>query len=450
MNANPPWDDASLADVPPTTDAPWTDIRRGGLIAGVFFVGLLGWAGLTPLDSGAFATGVVAVSGSRQAVQHRDGGIVTDLAVNEGQEVRKGDKLLTISASELVAAERGLVGEVLALLAQRQRLLAERGGFAQVTEPPEFATLSPADRKLGTDLLRDQRLLFAARRNAMGTERSVLEHRTQQHSEQIAGYHHQMGANREQRRLISQELTGLMSLVPKGYVSLNRVLAMRRTEAELDGNHGSYQASAAASRSAIGETRMQIVSLEKQKLEEVANQMRDVQVRLDELRPKLFALQEQIARSTVRATASGRIVALKIFTVGGVVSAGEKLMEIVPQDRRLVVDAKASPTDADDLRIGMRTQVRFSALQDRSLPILHGTVSKVSADSFEDERTGVQFFRIEVVVPPEELAKIAMSSASGLRAGLPAEIMIPLRKRSALTYLVEPLTQTLWRAGREN
>ncbi|MBD8552074.1 HlyD family type I secretion periplasmic adaptor subunit [Sphingomonas sp. CFBP 8764] len=442
---------AAFASPPPSMDDSLArEWKVGGGIAVAFFVGFIGWAALTPLDSGALATGVVAVSGSRQAVQHRDGGIVTALRVIEGQLVAKGQPLLIISASELVASERGLTGEIFALVAQRERLLAERGGLARMREPPEFATLTNQDRMLANGVLNDQRLLFDARRNALQTERGVLGERAKQYAQQIGGYHHQMGSNREQLRLINQELVGLKTLVPKGFVSLNRVLAMQRTAAELDGNHGSYQAEAARSSAAIDETRMQIVALDKQRLEEGANQMRDVQVRLDDLRPKLFATREQIARSTVRAPASGRVVALKIFTIGGVVSPGQTLMEIVPQDRALVVEGKALPTDADDLRIGMKTQVRFSALQDRKMPILYGRLSKVSADSFEDERTGSQYFKIEVIVPPNEFIQNGYNDSSNiLRAGLPAEIMVPLRKRTALAYLIEPLTHTLWRAGRE-
>ena len=186
-------------------------------------------------------------------------------------------------------------------------------------------------------------------------------------------------------------------------------------------------------------------------MEEVATQLREVQVRLDEVQPRLISLREQLGRSVVRAPAGGRVVGLKIFTVGGVVAPGETVMEIVPQDRALVVSARASPTDADDLKIGMRTQVRFSALQERNLPILNGSISKVSADSFEDERTGSRYFEVEIIVPPAEIDRIReIRPDTGLRPGLPAEVMVPLRKRSALDYLLEPLTQTMWRTGREN
>jgi HlyD family secretion protein len=432
-------------------DTPRRELWIGGGIAGAFFVGLLGWAALTPLDAGAFAQGIVAVSGSRQAVQHRDGGIVTAINVVEGQQVAKGDVLLKISASELIAVERGLTGEVIALLAQRARLMAERGGFSRITAPPEFAALAPKDRPLAADALQGQRLLFEARRNSIQTERGVLGQRLRQHSEQINGFNHQMRSNRDQQRLIGDELQGLRGLVSKGFVSINRIRAIERNAAELDGNYGSYRADVARSSEAIGETRMQIVGLDKQRMEEVAAQMRDVQVRLDELQPKLIAAREQLERSTVRAPASGRVVGLKMFTVGGVAAGGETLMEIVPQDRALIIEGKASPTDADDLRPGMATQVRFSALQERNMPILMGRLSKISADSFEDQRTGTHFFRIEVLVPPAERAKLRrIRTDGGLKAGLPVEIMIPLRKRTAFAYLTEPLMQSLWIAGREN
>jgi HlyD family type I secretion membrane fusion protein len=411
---------------------------------------LLGWAALIPLDAGAIAEGVVAVSGNRQAVQHRDGGIVTDIVVTEGDTVDKGQVLLKISASEIIAAERGLTGEVIALLAQRARLLAERDGRAFVPEPPEYGSIGPGDRALAEQALRGQRILFDARRASMDTEQGVLTQRVGQHSEQINAYRAQITANREQRRLLGEELEGLQSLISRGFVSMNRVRALERAGAELDGNHGAYHADIARSSEAIGEARLQMVSLERQQTEEVAVQLRDVQVRLDELQPRLIATREQLARSTVRAPSSGRVVGLQVHTVGGVVAAGEMLMEIVPQDKTLVVEAKAAPTDRDDLRIGMQTQVRFSGLQERNLPILKGVISKVSADSFEDERTGARFFRIQVSVPPSELGKIrAVRGNTGVQAGVPAEVMVPLRERSALSYLLEPLTQSLWRAGRE-
>lgn len=431
--------------------APNREIRLGLMVAGAFFVGLLGWAALTPLDAAAVAEGVVAVSGNRQAVQHREGGVVTALHVVEGQAVRKGDVLLKISTSELVANERALAGEVIGLLAQRARLMAERDGAPGFSAPLEYATLTGTDRKLADDAMRGQQLLFEARSASVSAERSVFNQRARQYSQQIGGLHSQVQSNARQQQLLSDELEGLRSLVSRGFVSTNRIRALERTAAQLEGEAGSLRADIGRSNEAVAEAQLQMVSVSRDRLEEVANQLRDVQLRIEELRPKWTAARERLDQAAIKAPAAGKVVGLHVFTVGGVVSAEETLMEIVPQDRALVVEAKVSAEDADDLRIGMDTQVRFTALKERDMPILHGAIARVSADSFEDQRTGRRYFTMEVRVPPQELAKIREIRADGgLRPGLTAEVLVPLRQRTALGYLIEPLTQTLWKAGREH
>lgn len=442
-----PMDDEKAKD---QQDGARRELRTGAVIGAIFFLVILGFAALVPLHAGAMAEGFVTVSGNRQTVQHRDGGIVTTLNVREGAMVQSGDVLLTVSAPEVVANERGLTGEAIALRAQMARLMAERDRAVGVTEPVEFAKLSPSDRLIADEAMRGQRLLFEARRASLGNERSLLEQRVRQQSEQIGGYEEQIHYNREQSRLIGEELSGLRELADRGYVSKSQLRLTERTAAELDGSHGALRAEVARASEGIGETRLRMVSLDRDMMEQVADELRAVEVRLSEITPRLSAAREQVERSKIRAPASGRIVGLNVFTVGGVISPGETLMEIVPQDKRLLIEAKASPTDADDLRVGMETQIRFQALQERNLPILKGRIANVSADSFEDERTGARFFKIEVEVPPKQLAVIReFRSDGGLRPGLPAEVLVPLRKRSALSYLTEPLTQTLWRAGRE-
>ncbi|MNS24122.1 Type I secretion system membrane fusion protein PrsE [compost metagenome] len=431
--------------------APHREARLGFILSGAFFVGLLGWAAFVPLDAGAMADGIVAVSGNRQVVQHRDGGVITDLYVTEGQTVRAGQPLLRVATPELVASERAMTSEVVSLLARRARLAAERDGRGELTEPAEFANLPAADVALAQEALAGQRQLLKARRASIQTERAVLSQRVRQQSEQIGGLSHQMGSNREQSRLLGEELEGMKRLLPDGFVAVNRIRAMERNVSELDGQYGALRADTARTSEAIGETRLQMVSLDRIRLEEITTELGELQQRLDEIQPKLDAMREQVAGSIIRAPTGGKVVGLTTFTIGGVVAAGATIMEIVPQDRALVVEAKAAPTDADDLRVGMKTQVRFSALQERNLPILEGAVTRVSADSFEDERTGARYFEIEIVVPPAELDKIRqIRGDTGLRAGLPAEVLVPLRSRSALSYLLEPLTQTLWRAGREH
>lgn len=434
------------------SDSPRNELRIGTAVAGAFFVGFLGWAALTPLDAGAYASGVIAVSGNRQAVQHRDGGVVSAIHVQEGETVSKGEVLVELGAGELRANERATAGELYALIAQRARLTAERTRAGSIITPPEFETLQPEDKPLAEGAMALQRMQFTARRQALEAQRGVLGQRVSQLAEQSTGYERQLEANSEQKRLIAEELTGIRKLAAQGYAPMTRVRALEREEASLGGEEGSYRAQIARSGEAIGETRMQLLSLDRQMMEEVTGQMRDVEVRIDELQPKLTALREQLARATVRAPAEGRVVGMTTFTVGGVVAAGSTLMEIVPQGRALVIQASVAPNDADDLEVGQETQIRFTSLHERNLPILKGKLTKLSADSFLDEKSGQRFFRAEVSVGPEQLDVIrkVRGMRTGLQAGLPVEVLIPLRKRTALDYLLEPLAQTVWRSGREH
>lgn len=434
------------------SDDPRNELRWGAGVAIAFFVLFLGWSAITRLDAGAYAQGVIAVSGNRQSVQHREGGTVSAIHVSEGQVVEKGQVLVELGAGELRANERATTGEVFALLAQRARLDAERrhlGGFAA---PPQFASLPPEDKVIADEAMTLQRQQFVARRRSIEAQRGVLAQRVSQLSEQVTGYRKQLEANAEQQRLIGEELDGMRKLAAQGYAPVNRVRALERSEAALAGEDGAYRAQIARSGEAIGETRMQLLSIDRQMIEEVTGQLRDVQVRLDELQPKLTALRDQVARTTVRAPEGGKVVGLKVFTVGGVVGAGDVLMEIVPQDRALVIQANVAPNDADDLKEGQETQIRFTSLHERDLPILKGVLTELSADSFLDEASGQRFFRAEISVPPKEMDRIrkVRGPRTGLQAGLPVEVLVPLRKRTALDYLLEPLLQTFWRSGREH
>lgn len=430
----------------PETDSPRRELMVGGVVIGLFFVLFLGWAAFAPLDAGAYAQGQVAVSGNRQAVQHRDGGVVSRLLVAEGDTVQRGQILLELTSGELRATERGVASQVYALIAQRARLVAERDRLGSIPTPAEFANLSPEDAALANESLRLQRLQFGARRTGRSTETGVLGQRVAQLNEQIAGYERQLVANEEQQRLIQEELTGMRELAAQGFAPQTRVRALERTAAQLDGEQGSLRAQVARSREAIGESQLQMSGVTTKLGEDVADQLRQIDVELNELNPRLRELRAQIARAEVRAPATGQVVGLTIFTQGGVISAGQTLMEVVPRDASQVIVAQISPTDVDNLRIGQDTEVRFPGLRERNPPILKGKVTRISADSFTVEETGAAYFRAEIVVPAEELAKLGRS-ADTLRPGAPVEVVVLLRKRTALQYLVEPLTNNLWRSG---
>jgi HlyD family secretion protein len=432
------------------TDDPRRDIRIGAVIAIFFFVILLGWAAFAPLDAGVYAQGSIAVSGNRQAVQHPQGGVVGAIHVREGQKVHAGDVLIEMEAPDIEATERALTTEYFTLVAQRARLLAERNGQTNFAPPREFANLSPEDRALAQEALQLQRAQLQARSGSLSAQSSVLGQRSRQLSEQQSGFAQQRVSVREQQRLMQDELTGLKELEKKGFASTNRVRALERALEQLKGQEAGLTSEMARAGEGMGETRMQNLSLRKTSLEEVAAQLRETQTRLSDILPKLVATREQLQHTKLRAPASGQVVGLSVFTVGGVIAPGQTLMEIVPDKRNLVLQVQVNPSDADDVYQGQKAQVRFLSVHDRTLPLLSGTVQTISADRLKDEKSGIAYFMAEIDVPPSELRKVQGTLGQGkLRPGLPVEAVLAARKRTALQYLVEPLTVHFWRALRE-
>lgn len=429
-------------------DSPRPELMLGIGIIVVFFVGFLGWAAFAPLDAGAFAQGQVSVSGNRQAVQHRDGGVVGALMVAEGDKVRRGQVLVRLNAGELNASERGAASQVFALLAQRSRLIAERDRLPTLPIPPEFAGLPPEDQALADEAMRLQRLQYAARGAGRSTETGVLNQRIGQLRDQMDGYERQIEANATQQRLIAEELEGLRSLAAQGYAPLTRVRALERTAAALEGEQGSLRAQVARTREQIGEARLQTLGVSTKLNEDVAEQLRQVEIQLNDLRPKMIELRDQLARAEIRSPATGQVVGLSVFTPGGVIQPGQTLMEVVPDEASQVIVAQVDPADIDNLRVGLDTEVKFPGLRERNPPIVHGRVTRISADSFTDEKTGRSHYRAEVVVPQSELEKLG-SAARSIRAGMPVQVVMLTRKRTVLAYLVEPLVQSLWRSGSE-
>ena len=428
------------------------DITVGIGITAVFLLALLGWGLFARLDAAVVAPGLITVLGNRQSVQHRDGGIVSDLAVREGDRVTAGQVLLKLNTAELSANVKASADQVIQLRAMQARLLAELSGDAQVRFPADFA-VAPEDERpfvAAAELL--QRREFETRRAAMLTSKQVLGQRERELAEQIRGYRGQLVAKKEQQGLITQEIDSLKRLQELGLVPATRMRSLQRSRSDLTGSEGEYTATVARTEQEIGETRIRISDLERERAADNSKEYRGAEFQLAELQPKLAAMREQLSRSIVRAPASGRVVGLTIFTIGGVITPGQKLMDVVPENQPLVIEARVKPNDVTDLTVGRKTEIRITAFHDRQMPKLNGVVSKVSADAFVDEKAGISYFRAEVTVPASELEIIAKrrGPVTGLQPGLPVEVLIPLRRRNALEYLLEPLQRSLWVSFREH
>lgn len=431
---------------------PLRDIRVGLIVAAIFFLGFLGWAAFARLDAAAYAPGTLVVSGQRQSVQHRDGGVVGKIYVREGHRVQRGQLLMTLAAAEVQAQERALASQAIRLLAQRARLEAEQLGVGRIVPPREFASLSTEDKAEAALAMRLQQTELSARTSVLGAQRDVLAQRAAQSGEQGRGYGEQTVATREQLRILDEQITALKPVADKGFVSKTRMRELERARAELEGQRGQYAASVAQTRGAARESEMQALEAQRSFRERTASDLRDVETALGEILPKWQAARDQLERTSIRAPATGAVVGMTIFTPGGVIASGQKLMDIVPEDEPLLIQARIAPDDADDLTVGKKTLVKFSGLHERQLPNLEGELRRLSADSFADEKTGQSYFTGDIVVPRSQLALIrdVRGKDFELRAGMPVQILIPLRQRTALDYAIEPLVGSFWASFREH
>jgi HlyD family secretion protein len=441
-----PASDAAAAE----TDNPQRELRIGAIVAALFFVLFLGWAAFMPMDAAAYAPGQLQVSGQRQTVQHRDGGVVAAIHVREGQKVRAGQILIQLKGDEVRAQEKALSSQMLNLLAQRHRLEAEQLGASSVRWPASFEGVA-ASREEIVQAISVQEKEFRARRTLLTAQSHVFAQQGAQARETASGYGSQVVSSTEQERLIEEELKALTPIAEKGFVSKSRIRALERARAELAGQRGQYRASASEAQLAAGTNRLRQLESEKAFRERASSELKEVSYAIDELTPKYRAALEQARQLDVRAPVTGTVVELSVFTVGGVIAQGQKLMDVVPDRANLVVAANVAPEDVDDLSAGQEAEVRFVGMHDRNLPLLSGVMTRLSADALSDEKTGLSYFTAEFEVPPSEIAKIKAVRGQNfeLRAGAPVQVVIPVRKRTALEYAFEPLISTLRMSGGE-
>lgn len=430
----------------------WPETVRGASVASLFFVGFLGWAALTPLDAAVVANGSIIVAGHRQAVQHLDGGIVRAIHVTEGATVKEGDIVLELDDTELKSQERAVGGRLIELEAQRARLLAENSGLTSITAPSRWLTLDEEDQATAQAILARQRQELTARSDSKSARNVILRHKVQQLSARLPGFDREKEALQEQVESLSDEIARLAPLQAKGLATVGRLRELERDHARLKGEIGRIDSEMSGTLSAISEAQAEIVSLSAEIRVDRAGELREVDTLLSDVAPRYQGIVAQLGRTRLRAPASGNVVALTAFTVGGVIEPHAHVMDVVPTGKALVIEAAAPPENGDDILIGAAAQVKLVGVGGRGAPVLKGVVDKMSADRIIDPQTGASFFRIEVTVTAEELARALGSTAevgNELRPGLPAEVVIPTRQRTALQYLTEPLSQAFWKSFRE-
>ena len=429
----------------PERPADYGPIRAGLLVAALFFGGFGTWAAWAPLSSAAVASGQVRVDGHRKTVQHLEGGIIRDILVRDGDAVQAGQVLARMDATQPDATRDLLQGQHNALQALEARLVAERDRLPTIRFPAHLEA-QRSDLTMAT-ILAGQETIFASRQRAMEGQMAILNQRIEQFRSEIDGKRAQVASAERQAVLIGDEINGIAALVAKGLERRPRLLALQREGARLEGILGEQAGLIAKAEQGIGEARMQMADLINTQANEIASELRDVQTKLADLEEKLRAASDVAERTEILAPHTGRVLHLRHFTPGGVVKPGEPILEVVPWDDKMVIEAKVRPLDIEAVHAGLPAEVRLSAYKSRSTPTVPGTVIHVSADSLVDDRSGESHYMADIEIAPEQLARL---DGVRLAPGMPAEVMIVTGERTALQYLLlDPVRESFSRAWRE-
>ncbi len=409
----------------------------------MLFFGVLGsWSLLAPLNGAVVASGFVKVEGNRKSLQHHDGGTVKKISVREGDKVDAGQVLIHIDDTHVRAEFDILDQQYIELRAADARMQAELAGDTKVTYAPDLVVAAQAH----PSILASQIQQFDFRRQALDGQRRIIAEKIAQLEAQIVGADAQVSGQRAQRDSVKGEATSLGPLVERGVIAKPRLLQLERSAAAFDGQIGELTSSIARTRQAIAEQRQLIAQLDKDRSAETSKDQRATQARLSEIIARLTNAKQQLARMEVRAPYAGKVVGLTVFSTGGVIAPGEKILDIVPDQENLIVEAQIAVEDIADIRPGARAEVRLLAYKQRTTPALGGEVTVVSADRLMDNRNGSPFYLAQIRIHDGELEGVP---GMKLYPGMPASIMIPTIERSAFDYLVGPLITSFDKSFRQ-
>ena len=414
-----------------------------GLLALLVLVGGFGaWSVMAQISGAVITSGQIEVDRNRQVIQHPDGGVVEVILVQEGDTVAKGDTLIRLDASLLRSELAVVEGQLFEIIARRGRLEAERDNKAILTFDPKLAEVVQ-----GTDLIAGQTRLFDARLESNMRAIEQLQQQRAQISSQILGITAQQTALVTQSDLIQQELSNQQTLLRQQLIQASRVLALQREEANLLGRVGELTASAAQAAERRTEIEIQILTLASTRREEAITRLRDLQSNELELSERRRTLLQRLDRLDLRAPVSGVVYGMQVFAEQSVIRSAEPVMFLVPQDRPLVIATKVQPTDIDQIYLGQKVTLRFSAFDQRRTPELLGTVTLVSADIFLDDATQASYYQAEIQLNAGEAKKLPDDMV--MIPGMPVEAFVRTADRSPMDYLIKPLADYFAKAFRE-
>ncbi|MCX2522746.1 HlyD family type I secretion periplasmic adaptor subunit [Larsenimonas rhizosphaerae] len=441
-----------VAGTPDTSrDTLPTSSRRvclAGLIIILVAFGVFGtWAVLANLSVAVIASGTVSVDSFKKTIQHLEGGIVSDIRVDDGDHVTRGDTLIVLDntqSTSRLAIERTTF---FMARAQETRLLAEQNGADRLEFPPDLVNEAAGHARLEQGLSVQQRL-FDSRRHSLQGEIGALNEQIQQYREQITGLKQMTAINQRRSRSLSAEADDYRSLFKEGLGNNQRIRELDRQILELQSNSAQARAEMAQLGSRISENRARIETRRQDYQQNVSEQLREAQSRGSDARQRMIALDDQVRRTDIRAPVSGTVVGLDVRTLGAVITPGQPLMSIVPDTDGFFIDARVPVQDIDNVYAGQHADIRFSAFNQHRAPIIDGRVDHVSADSFRDEATGAHYYRARIRV--SSAGKGQMTDNMQLLSGMPAEVMIKTGRKTLFEYLSQPVTDMLHRAVRQD
>jgi HlyD family secretion protein len=413
------------------------------LVFAALAVGVGGWAGTTELSGALIAPGSIVVDSNVKKVQHPTGGVVGELRVRDGDRVKAGDIVVrldqTITRANLAIVTKGLAE----LAARKARLASERDGSDAIDFPDQLRSRE-GDPEV-VQIMEGERKLFELRRSARLGQKAQLRQQSGQLLEEIVGLTAQQQAKKREIALINRELEGVRDLFKRNLVQINRLTLLEREATRLDGEEAQLMAAVAQARGKIAETELKIIQIDQDLSSEVAKEMREIDAKIGEFVERKLQAEDQLQRVEIRAPQDGTVFQLAVHTVGGVIATGEPIMLIVPEADSLSVEAKVNPQDIEQVKLGQRTVLRFSAFNAATTPEINGQVSRISADVSSDQRTGQSFYTIRIAINPDELSQLG----SKLVPGMPVECFIQTGERTVISYLLKPFRDQLKRTFRE-
>ena len=410
----------------------------------IVVVALGGSATMTELSGAVVASGNLVVDTNVKKVQHPTGGVVGELRVRDGMRVNAGDVVMRLDATITRANLAIVVKGIDELMARQARLEAERDDDGELRFPQEL--ISRADHPDVSRVVQGEQKLFELRKSARAGQKAQLRERIAQLREEIQGLTEQTDAKKREIELIGRELEGVRLLWSKRLISITRLTQLERESVRIKGEHGQLTASIAQARAKITETELQIIQIDQELRSEVAKELREIQGKMAELVERKVAAEDQLMRIDIRAPQSGIVHQLNVHTVGGVLTASEPAMLIVPEADDLIVEVKLPPQSIDQLKVGQAAVLRFSAFNQRTTPEIKGNVVRISGDIVQDVKSGTTYYLVHIATPAEEIARL---DGLKLLPGMPVDAFIQTEARTVLSYLAKPLRDQIVKAFRE-